>query len=319
MTENSQKIYVAGHAGLVGHALCPQLQAAGFAHIIVRTHQELDLTNQAAVEAFFAAECPDIVVLLAARVGGILANSTYPGDFIEQNLLIQTNVLRAAQRNGVRRLLYFGSVCIYPREAASPVREAALLTGPLEPTNEAYALAKIAGIMQCHAYNRQHGTQYLGLMPANLYGPHDNFHPRDAHVIPALLRRFHEAAMHGAAAVTLCGTGAPRREFLYADDLAAAAVQLLQLDDAAWGALIVGARYPIVNIGSDAEVTIRALAEQIRTLTGFRGEIVWDTTQPDGTPSRLMDSARMRGLGWRPQVSLDEGLTRAYRWFAAQR
>ncbi|MBI4239021.1 MAG: GDP-L-fucose synthase [Deltaproteobacteria bacterium] len=319
MTTRAKTIYVAGHTGLVGHALCPQIQAAGCARLVVRTHQELELTDQAAVDAFFAAERPDSVVLLAGRVGGILANNTYPGDFIEQNLLIQTNVLRAALRAHVRRLLFFGSVCIYPREAAVPVREAALLTGPLEATNDAYAVAKIAGILQCHAYNRQHGTQYLGLMPANLYGPHDNFHPHDAHVIPALLRRFHEAAQRGDASVTLCGTGAPRREFLFADDLARAAVQLLQLDDAAWGALLAESRYPIVNAGSGEEVTIRDLAEQIRALTGFRGEIVWDTTKPDGTPSRMMDSTRMRRLGWQPLVPLSAGLAQAYRWFAGRK
>lgn len=310
------KIFVAGHRGMVGSAIVRQLLVQGHPadRIVTRTHAELDLTDQAAVRAFFASEKPDQVYLAAAKVGGIHANNTYPADFIYQNLMIAANVIDAAYREGVKKLLFLGSSCIYPKLASQPMREDALLTGPLEPTNEPYAMAKIASIKLCESYNRQYGTDYRSVMPTNLYGPGDNYHPENAHVIPALIRRFHEAKIERAESVTVWGTGTPRREFLYVDDLAAACVRVMNLDKA----LYDQHTQPMLshlNVGSGQEVTIRELAETIATVVGYAGKIVFDPSKPDGTPRKLMDSSRLQALGWQPKVALEEGLRLAYQDF----
>ncbi|HET7400893.1 MAG TPA: GDP-L-fucose synthase [Usitatibacter sp.] len=308
------KIYVAGHRGMVGSAIVRVLKSRGFTDIVTRTHAELDLTSQADVRAFFAQEKPDQVVLAAAKVGGIHANNTYPAEFIYENLMLEANVIHEAWRAGVQRLLFLGSSCIYPRMAPQPMREDALLTGPLEPTNEPYAIAKIAGIKLCESYNRQYGTDYRSVMPTNLYGPGDNYHAENSHVIPALIRRFHEAKAGGAEKVVIWGTGTPRREFLHVDDMAEASVHVLGLDRATYEAN-TQPMMSHINVGTGDDIAIRDLATLIGKTVGFTGRIEYDTTKPDGTPRKLMDPARLRALGWNPRVGLEEGLATAYRDF----
>ena len=299
------KIFVAGHRGLVGSAILRRLQASGFENLAVRARSELDLTDQRAVDGFFAAERPEYVFLAAAKVGGILANSTYPADFIRVNLQIQTNVIDAAYRHGVRKLLFLGSSCIYPRLAPQPMREEHLLTGPLEPTNEAYAIAKIAGIKMCQAYRRQYGFNAISLMPTNLYGPGDNFDLETSHVLPALIRKFHEAKVSGEREVVVWGTGTPRREFLHVDDLADAALFLMERYDSE----------EIINVGVGEDLSIRELAELVAEVVGYRGEITFDTSKPDGMPRKLLDVSRLFELGWRPRIPLREGIRQTYEWF----
>ncbi len=308
------KIYVAGHRGMVGSAIVRQLQAMGYDNLITRTHAELDLTSQLAVASFFEAERPDAVVLAAAKVGGIHANNTYPADFIYDNLLIQANVIGAAHAHDVQHLLFLGSSCIYPKLAEQPMREDALLTGTLEPTNEPYAIAKIAGIKLCESFNRQHGRDYRSVMPTNLYGPHDNYHPDNSHVIPAMMRRFHTARLEGDAQVTVWGTGKPMREFLHVDDMAAASIHVLLLDDATYQAN-TQPMLSHINVGTGVDCTIAELAYTMAKVVGFTGELVFDVTKPDGTPRKLMDVSRLAGLGWRASISLEDGLRSTYRWF----
>ncbi|MBK7547098.1 MAG: GDP-L-fucose synthase [Rhodoferax sp.] len=311
------KIYVAGHRGMVGAAVVRLLLQQGHdsGQIITRTHAELDLINQAAVQAFFASERPDQVYLAAAKVGGIHANNTYPADFIYQNLMMQANVIEAAFQNGIKKLLFLGSSCIYPRLAPQPMAESALLTGPLEPTNEPYAVAKIAGVKMCESYNRQygksHGVDYRSVMPTNLYGPGDNYHPQNSHVIPALIRRFHEAKLSQAPHVPIWGTGTPQREFLYVDDMAAACVHVMNLTRAAYDQH-TNPMQSHINVGCGQEITISALAHAIGKVVDYPGQIVFDTSQPDGAPRKLMDSSRLNALGWQPCVSLTSGLALAY-------
>ncbi len=311
------RIYVAGHRGLVGSALVRALRARGFANLLLRTHAELDLTDQAAVEAFFAAEKPDYVFLAAARVGGIHANNEYPAEFIRDNLAIQTNVIHAAWRAGIGRLLFLGSSCIYPRDCPQPIREDYLLTGPLEATNRPYALAKIAGIEMCWSYNRQYGTKFLAVMPTNLYGPGDNYDLETSHVIPALIRKFHEAKRRGDKQVIVWGSGTPRREFLYSDDMAEACLFLMNLPDEQFASVLnpQPSAPPLINIGVGHDLTIRELAETVKTVVGFAGEIVLDPTKPDGTPRKLLDVSRLQAQGWQAGTSLEEGLRRAYKDF----
>ena len=316
--EPGAKIYVAGHRGLAGSALVRRLRAAGYQNLALRTHAELELTDAVAVRRFFEAERPQYVVLAAAKVGGILANDTLPAEFIHENLAIQTNVIHEAWRAGVKRLLFLGSSCIYPRDCPQPMKEEYLLTGPLEPTNRPYALAKIAGIEMCSAYNRQYGTQYLAVMPTNLYGPGDNYDLRTSHVLPALIRKAHEATLRGDDALVVWGTGTPRREFLYSDDMADACVALLRLEDARFGAAI-GTYPPLVNIGSGIDLTIRELAELVARNVGYAGALRFDTSKPDGTPRKLLDVTRMKNLGWAPRVRMEEGIALAYREFLARR
>jgi len=310
------KIYIAGHRGLVGSALMRILRDKGYTKFVTRTHAELDLTSQAAVDAFFAAEKPDYVFLAAAKVGGIHANNTYPAEFIRDNLAIQTNIIHAAWKNNVKRLLFLGSSCIYPKLAPQPMKEEHLLTSELEPTNRPYALAKIAGIEMCWSYNRQYKTQYLAVMPTNLYGPGDNYHPENSHVIPALIRRFHEAKLANAPSVTVWGTGTPRREFLYSEDMADACVYLMNLPDAQFVPLLGQDRNdglaPLVNIGVGEDMTIRELAETVKSVVGYPGEILFDATKPDGTPRKLMDVGRLNGMGWRARTSFASGIKQAY-------
>jgi GDP-L-fucose synthase len=314
------KIYVAGHRGMVGSAIVRQLLAAGHApdSIITRTHAELDLANQAAVQAFFAAEKPDQVYLAAAKVGGIHANNTYPADFIYQNLMMQANVIEAAFQHGVQKLLFLGSSCIYPRQAPQPMAEDALLTGPLEPTNEPYAIAKIAGIKLCESYNRQygasHGVDYRAIMPTNLYGPGDNYHPQNSHVIPALIRRFYEAKVNQAPKVTIWGTGTPSREFLYVDDMASASVHVMNLPKAIYDQH-TSPMQSHINVGFGSDITIAELARTVGQVVGYQGEIDFDTSKPDGAPRKLMDSRRLNALGWQATVNLQDGLTFAYQDF----
>ncbi|ANT64612.1 GDP-L-fucose synthase [Prosthecochloris sp. CIB 2401] len=307
------KIYVAGHRGMVGSAIVRHLLASGVpsSFIITRTHAELDLTNQAAVQDFFATEKPDQVYLAAAKVGGIHANNTYPAEFIYQNLMMEANVIDAAYRNGVQQLLFLGSSCIYPKLVPQPMREDALLAGTLEPTNEPYAIAKIAGIKLCESYNRQYGTDYRSVMPTNLYGPGDNYHPENSHVIPALIRRFHEAKENNAPVVTIWGTGTPKREFLYVDDMAAASVHVMNLNKGTYDQY-TEPMLSHINVGCGEDLTIRELAETIARVTGFTGSIEFDTSKPDGTHRKLMDSTRLNNLGWTPKTSLTEGLKIAY-------
>ncbi len=322
-----QRVYIAGHRGLVGSALVRRLHADGYSRLVTRTHAGLDLTDPRATAAFFAMVKPEHVFLAAAKVGGIHANNTYPADFIRENLAIQTSVIRAAHEHGVKRLLFLGSSCIYPRLAPQPMKEASLLTGPLEPTNRAYALAKIAGIEMCWSYNRQHGTRYLCAMPTNLYGPGDTYDLANSHVIPALLRKFHEAKERGEPKVTVWGTGTPRREFLSSDDMASACVHLMALPDAEFDRLLgsdesVTGRFepPLVNIGVGNDVTIRELAELVREVVGFAGRISLDTGKPDGTPRKLLDVGLLHSTGWRAGIPLRDGLAAAYADFlAAQR
>lgn len=307
------RVYVAGHRGMVGGAIVRQLAARDI-ETITRTHAELDLTNQAAVADFFATEKPDAVVLAAAKVGGIHANNTYPAEFIYENLMIEANVIHQAYLNGIERLLFLGSSCIYPRAVAQPMREEALLTGVLEPTNEPYAVAKIAGIKLCESYNRQYGTDYRSVMPTNLYGPGDNFHPENSHVMPALIRRFHEAVENNSDEVVIWGSGTPRREFLHVDDMAAASLFVFNLDRDVYASNIDPMQSHI-NVGFGEDVTIRELAHQIADVTGFAGLISFDTSKPDGTMRKLMDSTRINTMGWAPQIPLIDGLRSTYRWF----
>jgi len=320
--DKQARIYIAGHRGLVGSALVKNLQQKGYDNLILRSHAELDLTDQQATDNFFAQEKPEYVFLAAAKVGGIHANNEYPAEFIRDNLAIQGNVIHAAYRHGVKRLLFLGSSCIYPKLAPQPMKEEYLLTGPLEPTNRPYALAKIAGIEMCWSYNRQYGTRYLAVMPTNLYGPGDNYHPENSHVIPALIRKFHEAKQAKAPTVTVWGTGTPRREFLYSEDMADACVFLMNLPDEQFAPLLGSDEVntgkfepPLVNIGVGEDVTIRELAETIRQVVGYEGGIVFDPTKPDGTPRKLLSVKRLTDLGWRHRVTLKTGLATAYEDF----
>lgn len=334
--DKSSKIYVAGHRGLVGSAIMRQLRVDGYDNVVTRTHAELDLTNQAAVHAFFESERPEYVFLAAAKVGGILANSTYPADFIQQNLMIQTNVIHAAYLAGVERLLFLGSSCIYPRDCPQPIKEEYLLSGPLEPTNRPYAVAKIAGIEMCWSYNRQFGTQFLAAMPTNLYGPGDNYDLKQSHVIPALIRKFGEAKTRGDEAVVVWGTGTPRREFLYSDDMADACVYLMKMPSEQFKTLLgisdpasgphgqITERLgntlpPLLNIGTGIDITINDLAELVKNVVGYEGEIVFDTSKPDGTPRKLLDVSRLKALGWTASTELASGLSKAWQDFNLNR
>ena len=299
------KIFVAGHRGLVGSAIVRRLESAGFTNLVLRTHSQVDLRNQAETRGFFAAERPEFVFLAAAKVGGILANSTYPAEFIHDNLAIQTNVIDAAYRNGTVKLAFLGSSCIYPRLAPQPIREDSLLTGPLEETNEWYAIAKIAGIKMAQAYRKQYGFNAISIMPTNLYGPGDNFNLQTSHVLPALMRKAHEAKADGASELVVWGSGTPRREFLHVDDMADASVYLMEHYD----------KPEIVNVGTGSDVSIRELVEIIQRVTGFSGALKFDTSKPDGTPRKLLDVSRLTALGWRPRFALEEGVANAYRWF----
>lgn len=299
------KIYVAGHRGLVGSAITRNLQDNGYANLVFRTSDQLDLTKRDQVDAFFEEEQPEYVFLAAAKVGGIVANNDYPADFIRDNLMIQTNVIDAAHQNDVKKLLFLGSTCIYPKLAAQPMREDSLLTGELEPTNEAYAIAKIAGIKMCQAYNRQHGTNFISIMPTNLYGPHDNFDLNSSHVLPALIRKFHEAKLNNTPTVEVWGTGTPKREFLYSDDLADAAIYLMNTYNGS----------DLVNVGMGKDISIKELAERIGKTVGYEGEIFFNTSKPDGAPRKLVDVSRLKSLGWEAKIPLDDGLEMAYKWF----
>jgi len=310
--DKSSKIYVAGHRGLVGSAIVRSLTQQGYGNLILRTHAELDLTDRPAVQAFFRSEKPEYVFLAAAKVGGILANDTYPADFIRENLEIQTNVIDASYQNDVRRLLFLGSSCIYPKLAPQPLKEEYLLTGPLEPTNRAYALAKIAGIEMCWSYNRQYGTKYLAAMPTNLYGPGDNFDLKGSHVLPALMRKVVEAKQSGGKKLTVWGSGNPKREFLYSDDLAEACVHLLNLPDDVYESQLSGDEAPLINIGTGEDVTIRELAELIARVLNVDCELVFDTSKQDGTPRKLLDVSRINALGWRAKVKLEDGIRLTY-------
>ncbi|WP_255462224.1 GDP-L-fucose synthase [Granulicella sp. WH15] len=302
------RIFIAGHRGLVGSAIHRGLERKGYTNLLTKTRAELDLLDPAAVRSFFEQEKPEFVFLAAAKVGGILANDTYPADFIRDNLEIQTNVIDAAYHNGVTRLLFLGSSCIYPKMAPQPMPESCLLTGPLEPTNRAYALAKIAGIEMCWSYNRQYGTRYLAAMPTNLYGPNDNFDLKNSHVLPALIRKTAEAKRAGAGEISVWGTGTPRRELLYSDDLADACIFLLSLDEERYGSLLTQDVPPLINIGTGEDVTIRELAEIVAKVIGFEGGLAFDTTKPDGTPRKLMDVSKLHALGWGHTVELEEGI-----------
>lgn len=310
----NQTVFVAGHRGMVGSAIVRRLRALGYANILTAARDELDLLDQAAVQAFFKLNQIDQVYLAAAKVGGIHANNTYPADFIYQNLVIEANVIQASHQAGVQKLLFLGSSCIYPKHAEQPMREEALLTGILEPTNEPYAIAKIAGIKLCESYNRQHGRDYRSVMPTNLYGPHDNFHPENSHVIPALLRRFHEAVKWGDESVVIWGSGKPMREFLHVDDMAAASVHVMELDRATYQAT-TQPMLSHINVGTGVDCTIRELAETIAKVTGFTGQLSFDSSKPDGTPRKLMDVARLKALGWQASIGLEEGLRDAYGWY----
>ena len=302
---NTNKIYIAGHKGLVGSAILRLLQKEGYTNLVYKTRNELDLTDQASVSAFFKQEKPDYVFLAAAKVGGIHANNTYPADFIVNNIQIQTNIIKSSFENGVKKLLFMGSVCIYPKYADVPVKESSLLTGMLEPTNDAYAIAKIAGIKMCQAYRKQYGVDYISTMPCNLYGVNDNFHPTNSHVLPALIRRFHEAKVNNLQEVVCWGDGSARREFLNADDVANASLFLMNnysSDD-------------IINIGYGEDYTIKEVVELIKDVVGYSGTIVWDITKPNGTPKRLLDSNKLFNMGWTPQISLENGLKDAYEWY----
>lgn len=316
-----QKIYVAGHKGMAGSAIVRELERKGYSNLVYRTHQELDLTNQAAVHHFFESEKPDQVFLAAAKVGGIYANNTYPAEFIYENLMVQNNVIHQAFMNGVKKLLFLGSSCIYPKLAPQPMAEDALLTGKLEPTNEPYAIAKIAGIKMCESYNRQygqsHGVDYRSVMPTNLYGPGDNYHPENSHVIPALLRRFHEAKIRNASKVMIWGTGTPRREFLYVDDMARACVFTMELAKEQYDQVTTPMRSHL-NVGYGSDITINELAHAVAKATGFTGRIEFDPSKPDGSPRKWMSSERLNQLGWRPKHHLEDGLCRAYLDFCKQ-
>ena len=303
--EKNSKIFVAGHRGLVGSAIVRELTRKGYSNIITRTHAELELMDAAAVRDFFEKEKPEYVFLAAARVGGIMANNTYPADFIRENLIVQTNVIHQSHASGVKKLLFLGSSCIYPKMAPQPIKEEYLMTGPLEETNSAYAIAKIAGIEMCNAYRKQYGSNFISVMPTNLYGPNDNFDLERAHVLPALLRRFHEAKVANAPSVTVWGTGSPMREFLHVDDMGSACVFLMEnYNDPS-----------IINVGTGEDVTIKELAELIKTTVGYQGDIVWDTSKPDGTPRKRLDVSKIHSLGWKYTTSLSEGLSSTYSWY----
>jgi GDP-L-fucose synthase len=303
--EKSAKIYVAGHRGMVGSAIIRQLQATGYQNLLTKTSAELDLRNQAAVSHFFATEKPDYVFLAAAKVGGIVANNTYRADFLYENLAIQNNVIHSAFENQVKKLMFLGSSCIYPKLAPQPLKESYLLSGYLEPTNEPYAIAKIAGIKLCEAYRAQYGCNFISVMPTNLYGPNDNYDLENSHVLPAMIRKFHEAKLHGDASMTLWGSGSPMREFLHADDLASACLYLMESYHES----------ELVNIGTGEDVTIKALAETVKQIVGFAGEIHWDSSRPDGTPRKLMDVSKLHNLGWHHQIALSDGIKLAYQDF----
>lgn len=314
----TQKIYIAGHRGMVGSAIARALEQQGQYNIISRTHAELDLTDQSAVRRFFAREKPDQVYLAAAKVGGIHANNTYPAEFIYENLMIQANIIDSAFRCGVKKLLFLGSSCIYPKFATQPMSEDSLLTGTLEPTNEPYAIAKIAGIKLCESYNRQygdsHGVDYRSVMPTNLYGPGDNYHPENSHVIPALIRRFHEAKINNSDSVVVWGSGTPKREFLFVDDMASACVHVMNLEKSEFDRHT----HPMlnhINVGSGYDITIREVAEMVGKTVGFEGDIIFDASRPDGTPRKLMDSSKLSSLGWKPKIGLQDGIYRAYQDF----
>ena len=314
--EPETRIYVAGHRGMVGSAILQRLKTDGYANVVTRTHEELDLTDQQAVRAFFQDERIDYVVLAAAKVGGIHANNAYPAEFIGENLMIETNVIREAHNAGIQRLLFLGSSCIYPGRAPQPMKEKHLLTGVLEPANEPYAIAKIAGIKLCESYNRQYGTRYRSLMPANLYGPNDNFHPENSHVLPALMRRIHEAKLRDTPTVEVWGTGKPRREFLHVDDLACACVFVMALDDAVYGAHTSPMRSHI-NVGTGTDVTIAGLSELIKDVVGFAGEVVFNPHKPDGAPRKLLDVSRINAMGWQARIELRQGIAQTYEWYVA--
>ena len=314
MTDKQKKIYVAGHRGMVGSAIVKQLNVAGYQNIVVRTHAELDLTDQASVRDFMQQEQPEQVVLAAAKVGGIHANNVYPAEFIYQNLMMEANIVHQAWAAGCQKLLFLGSSCIYPKLAAQPMQESALLTGVLEATNEPYAIAKIAGIKLCESYNRQYGTDYRSVMPTNLYGQNDNFHLENSHVIPAMIRKFHDAKTSLSPTVTLWGTGKAMREFLHVDDMAAACLHVMGLSKQRYQS----STEPMLshlNVGTGEDVTIRELAETIQQVVGYQGEITWDSSKPDGTPRKLMDVSKLKSMGWQPQIALADGLASTYRWF----
>jgi GDP-L-fucose synthase len=308
------KIYIAGHRGLVGSAIVRQLESRGFTNLLMRTHKELDLTNQAQVQNFLQKEKPDYIILAAAKVGGIHANNTYPADFIYQNMMIEANVISSAYENKVKRLLFLGSTCIYPKAVEQPMREDALLTDVLEPTNEPYALAKIAGIKLCESYNRQYGTDFRSVMPTNLYGVNDNFHPENSHVIPALMRRFHEAKVNNDAEVVVWGTGKAMREFLYVDDMAQASLFVLELEEKTYQTN-TSPMLSHINVGTGVDVTIREMAETMKEVVGFKGELSFDTTKPDGAPRKLIDVTRLENMGWKYDIDLEDGLNRTYMWY----
>jgi GDP-L-fucose synthase len=312
------KIYVAGHRGLAGSAIVRELQRQGYTNLVTRTHAELDLEDAAATQRFFEQERPEIVFLAAAKVGGIHANITYPVDFLISNLLIEANICRAAHRAQAKRLIFLGSSCIYPRDCPQPIREEYLLTGPLEATNRPYALAKIAGIEMCWSYNRQYGTKWLAAMPTNLYGPGDNYDLNTSHVLPALIRKMHEAKMSGAAEVVIWGSGKPMREFLYVDDLANALVFLATLDEQRYNALVAPAQCPLINVGTGTDLTIRELAEAVAEVIGYKGKFVQDTSKPDGTMRKVMDVSKIHGLGWKATTSLKDGIALTYKIFSEQ-
>jgi len=316
--ERDARIYVAGHTGLAGSAIRRALERAGHANLLLRRHAELELTDASAVAAFFERERPQYVFLAAAKVGGIFANDTYPADFIRENLAVQLNVIHEAWRAGVERLLFLGSSCIYPRDCQQPIKEEYLLSGPLEPTNRAYALAKIAGVEMCWSYNRQHGARFLAAMPTNLYGPGDNYDLQNSHVLPALVRKIHEAGQRGERQVTLWGSGRPRREFLLSDDMAEACVFLMRLPEAEFGRLVAPAQAPLINIGAGKDQSIAELAALIADVLGYRGQFVYDASKPDGMPRKLLDSARITALGWKPRTGLREGIAAAYQDFLAR-
>jgi len=318
MMDKKIKIYVAGHRGLAGSAVMRELQRQGYTNLVTRTHAELDLEDAAATQRFFDQERPDIVFLAAAKVGGINANNIYPVDFLMSNLLIEANICRAAHRAQVKRLVFLGSSCIYPRDCPQPIREEYLLTGPLEATNRPYALAKIAGIEMCWSYNRQYGTKWLAAMPTNLYGPGDNYDLNNSHVLPALIRKMHEAKLYGAKEVVLWGSGKPMREFLYVEDLANALVYLSTLNDKRYDALVAPSQCPLINVGTGTDLTIRELAETVATVVGYQGKFVQDTSKPDGTMRKVMDVSKIHGLGWKATTSLKEGIALTYKEFISQ-
>lgn len=311
----SDSVFVAGHQGLVGSALVAGLEKRGGQDLLLRTRKDLDLLDQQQVRHFFAEQKPDAVYLAAAKVGGIHANNAYPAEFIYENLMIQSNIIDSAWRNKVDRLMFLGSSCIYPKFAPQPMKEEHLLTGPLEPTNEPYAVAKIAGIKMCQSYNRQYGTRYLAVMPTNLYGPGDNFDLENSHVLPALIRRFHDAKEQGVESVVVWGTGTPRREFLFVDDMAAASLFLMDLPDDQFAELVSETEVPLINIGFGSDVSIRELAEMVREIVGYTGRLEFDTSRPDGTPQKLLDVSKMQKLGWQAQTGLADGIKKTYTWF----